>query len=185
MARYAIYYNDGFEVPQGAFNVKNEGTRFHHYDRVFDHMEDQTSTNWQSCGSDCFGTVCTPKQCLVTTHQQVPVYRDEAVYRDYYSWRRWEWRHNRNVKAVGLLGQDIRWPSEEEVALGKHVDRALGEDEKTSAESFYLIRFVHRDDVWSYKPKTLEEFKRFKLGGKSLIRVSLLSGILTDVEVLY
>lgn len=146
-------------------------------------MEDQTSTSWQSCGTDCRGTVCTPRQCLVTTHQQVPVYRDETVYRSYYSWRRWEWRHNRDVKAVGLLGQDIRWPGDEEIALGKNIDRAQGEDEKTTADSFYLVRFAHKSDAWDYKPKTLSEFQSFKLGDKKLIRVGLLSGILTDVEV--
>lgn len=46
-----------------------------------------------------------------------------------------------------------------------------------------LVRFAHKSDAWDYKPKTLSEFQSFKLGDKKLIRVGLLSGILTDVEV--
>ncbi len=52
-----------------------------------------------------------------------------------------------------------------------------------TADSFYLVRFAHKSDAWDYKPKTLSEFQSFKLGDKKLIRVGLLSGILTDVEV--
>lgn len=209
--RYQVVNDSGWDYPARAFDVSREGKRVHHHDKVIDHYDTEKYKVDVSDGETCHTTpvkvtkgrcksnkngfatcssdkrsggdrICKTKYRKENRTRKVPVYRDEPVYREWYSWKEWTWRPNRHVEASGHT-LDVRWPSEEEIALCGTC--SSGEQERVVNDDSYSVKFtneVTKDDSWNYSPKTLNEFKTYPIGSKHHIRVTM--GMVTVVPKL-
>lgn len=139
--KYQVVKDDGFSPPGDAFDTVQNGTRWHHDDRVPNGTHTERYTVKVACGQTCrpipklcstrcdsnkngYGTCketctgggesCSTKYCDETRTKNVQDYRSEPVYRPYYSWKAWRWRHNRTLNAAGdtLV---TSWPDESPV----------------------------------------------------------------------
>jgi hypothetical protein len=169
--RFQVYYREGWDSDQRAFDIKSLGQRIHHYDKVYDHTEKESYTDQEACGTtprNCYKTpvTCTPngngtascsggdetctggdtKYCSVTKYRDKQIYRDEPAYRMWYGWNVWDWGLNRKVTASGNI-IEVQWPSEEEVKLNEGCSEIVGDQgfrelERTRRESSYKVIFT-------------------------------------------
>ncbi len=145
-----------------------------------------TSNNngFATCKEECSGgdRRCKTRYCSVTKTRQVPRYvnvkrsRQEPRYRqesrtaEWYSWKVWDWKPSRQLKAEGIATGELRWPTEAEVALGRNVGK--GEQERQSTQARYSVLFVgERGETFTYEPRTEGEFLRFPLGTTHILRL--------------
>lgn len=191
--KYQVIRDSGWNYPHKAFDVEREGKRIHHHDRVEDGWEKEWYTervrDGESCRSvsipkkcrsnkngyaTCSGggsrQECTPKYRDKRDWRKKTKYKDVPVYQEWYSWKAWEWRHDRDVFATGHT-LDVHWPSEEEIALCKTC--TPGEEERIKHDDRYTIKFADKKDTWNYTPSNLAEFKTFPVGSKRRIKVTL------------
>lgn len=147
------------------------------------------STTPRSCTSNKNGTAtctggdrvcspdtrsCSPKYCDEPRTRTVPDYEDQPRYRTWYSWKVWDWGHDRTIRASGA-SLDTRWPSDAELEPRRPlVDR---EQERSHREESYLVVFSDRKDTWSIRPKTEAEFQRFPPGTRFKIKVGIAHGV--------
>lgn len=201
--RYQVYRREGWDSDNGAFEVHDEGRRVHHYDhvQVGSHQESYTCgencttvrgacrTTPRSCTSNKNGTAncsggdrvcdpdmrsCTPKTCTRTAHRTIADYEDQPRYRTWYSWKVWDWGHDRTIRASGA-SLDTRWPSEAELEPKRPlVDR---EQERSRREESYTVVFSDRKDQWTIRPKSESEFQRFSPGSRFKLKVGLANGV--------
>lgn len=120
------------------------------------------------------GQSCSTRYCSEPRTRQVPVYRDDPVYRTWWAWDVWGWKQNRVVKEDGST-PDARWPSDQRVALGKGL--ADGEKERQSREEEYSVTFTDGDDSWKYEPKGYAEFREDAPGTRHRIKVGVAHGV--------
>jgi hypothetical protein len=200
VARWCVQPKEGFSEhrPGDAFDVREDGTRFHHNDRVFDHVEHYTDR--EPCGQTCVPVAChtTPVRCTpnkngtascsggdrvcppdrcTTKHCNVPkqrnVYRDEPRYHSWYRWRIWEWAANRTLRRSGW-STETDWPSDEEVGL--NLGLGEGEKERSVRIGKYKVTLTESDETpHGYEPQSEEEFRRFALGSKHRAKVSMVT----------
>lgn len=155
----------------------------------------ETCTNNQNgfatCRTECSGggQDCRPRYCDVTktrmVHKTRPVQKTRTVprYKDvprmaaWYSWKVWDWATARELEARGE-GFDTRWPSADEIALGK--DLAQGERERERRRASYSVELVGEDGTrFRVMPRSLDEYTRWQ-GARGTLRV----GSYGDVQLL-
>lgn len=189
--RYQIRTRGGFSVPAEALDQRSLGQRHHHDEQVLDGYDTETYSEQVACGEDCTGgsppscyetctpngngfatctehcsggggPVCTTRYCSETRTRQVPRYRAEPVYREYFSYRIWDWDEHRTLEEQG---NDFapRWPSDARVALNVAVGE--GERERLRQEEEFAVRVAQADDrgMWLH-PTDLEVFERLEPG---------------------
>lgn len=199
--KYQVIQDQGWDYPGRAFDVKNEGQRIHHHDKVEDGWEKEYYNDRVPDGQDCHTTpvrvtkgtcrsnkngfatcssdtrsggdrVCTTKYKTVQKWRKKTKYKDVPRYREWYSWKAWEWRHNRDVFETGH-SLDVIWPSEEKINLCGTCTE--GEQERITKDDRYSVKFTDtkdKDDSWNYTPSGLTEFKTFPVGTKRRIKVT-------------
>jgi len=190
--RYQIWRRDGWGTDIGAFDIRNEGSRIHHYDRVVAGSHQEPYSESYTCGESCSTTprtctsnqngsatcsggdqVCTPKSCTRTAYRTVTDYRDEPRYQDWYSWNVWDWGHNRTIRTSGH-NLEPKWPTQEALT----VPLAQGERERHRREENYQIVFDTADrKVYHINPKSETEFKKYPLGRFVRLKVGLIHGV--------
>jgi hypothetical protein len=187
--RYKVVPSEGFERPSDAFDVVNQGQRFHHNDKVQDGTTREAYTERVACGQECTTTPtrcttnnngfktctggdqkCSTKYCSETRYRDVPRYKDVPVYRDYYSWKAWRWAHERDVIESGVEDSP-RWPTDSAIALEKTC--APQEKERAERKASYRVVFKEEDGSrYEYAAETLEQFESLELGEARTIRVT-------------
>lgn len=208
VARYQVYGHEGWDPSGGAFDVRDEGRRVHHYDHVLVGHHRESYQESYICGETCTtirGTCtttprnctsnkngsatctggdrvcspdtksCSPKTCTRTAYRTIDDYEDQARYQNWYSWKAWEWGHNRDVR-VGDSTTSTYWPSDKQIRL--NVGLAPGEQERESGRSeHYEVVMLGDGDRYPYSPRSDEEFKRFSVGGTHRIKVGVAHGV--------
>ncbi len=205
--RWQVWHRQGFDQERGAFNVKDQGARIHHYNHVVDHYRTEAYTVQVACGETCRpiprtcystprvctsskngfascsggGTVCSgggqscsTRYCTEPRTRQVPVYRDDPVYRDWYTWDVWDWGYNRTVAHEGTATA-TSWPSDAEIAKGALMHE--GEKERSRREESYRVVLADHDDTWPYEPKSDAEFRGIAAGSVHRIKDGVGRGI--------
>jgi len=118
---------------------------------------------------------CSPKYCNRTAYRTVDDYEDQPRYRDWYSWKVWEWGHNRDVRASGTSTK-THWPSDEQIRLG--VGLGQGEQERISGRTeHYRVTLAYNKDTYKYEPKSDAEFQHFTIGDRHKIKVGIAHGV--------
>jgi hypothetical protein len=192
--RYQVYSDRGFDPPGDAFDRRAKGMRHHHYIQVPDGFRTVSYTVQEQCGQTCSTTprvctpnkngfatctggnrVCSPKYCTRTKYRKEQKYRQKSVERMYYSWNVWRWGHNRNVADQGNTFE-ITWPSKKRIGLNESVSGRERERSKKKAE--YSVKLVDDDgDEHEYKPGGIDEFKKFEIGSRHKLKVSVAGGV--------
>jgi hypothetical protein len=192
--RYQVYHREGWSPDNGAFNTQDLGSRIHHYDhvRVGSHQESYSAQ--EACGQTCYTTprscrsnkngsatctggdrVCNTKYCSVTKYRTVADYRDVPRYQDWYGWDIWDWGHNRDVKSQGN-DSNVQWPSPGQIRLNEGLNQGEKEREAGRKEQFAVVFSYDKDDTATYKPKSVDEYEKFKPGARYKIKVSVAGG---------
>ena len=196
--RYAIHGHDGFDPPSNAFEVNDLGQRVHHHDhvRVGSHTEHYTER--VSCGQDCrqdcrttsrsctsnkngsatctggdtvCSDVCTTKYCNEDRTRTVDDYEDQPRYREYYSWKAWEWAHERDATVGGTFAKDVAWPTLDQHRIG--LGLAPGQQERESGrDEAFDVTFFGDGDTWTYRPQSVEEFAKLPVNSVHRIAVN-------------
>ena len=194
--RWQVFHRDGWTPDSQAFDVRDEGQRIHHYDKVATGTHQDPYTESYSCGQTCRsvsiprtcrsnknGTAtcsgggsrqsCSPKTCTRTAYRTVTDYKDVPAYRQWHSWNVWDWGFNRTVRHAGH-DLDPTWPGEDELV----VSLADGEKERRRTEQDMHVVFLddsaeHHD----YEPAGLDEFKTFPIGRRCRLKVGLARGV--------
>jgi hypothetical protein len=111
---------------------------------------------------------CSPKYCTRTAYKTVDDFEDQPRYRNWYSWKVWDWGYNRTVKHSGTSIK-TSWPKESELV----VPLAEGEQERRRQEASYKVTFSDDEqEKYSIEPKTLSEFRRYDIGSRYKLKVS-------------
>ena len=189
--RYQIWRHEGWDTDPGAFDIRNEGSRIHHYDRVVSGSHQEPYQESYTCGETCTTTPrtctsnkngtatctggdrsCSPKSCFRTAYRTVTDYQDEPRYRDWYSWHVWDWGYNRTV---AKSGHDFAayWPKPEELT----VSLKSGERERQRNEEHYKVIFSTPKRTYDIEPKTLTEFKLYPPGRHVKLKVGIAHGV--------
>lgn len=69
--RYQVIKEEGWDTPSDGFNVKNHGSRVHHYERVQVGSHQESYVERVACGQDC-QTVSVPEVCTTTPRSCTP-----------------------------------------------------------------------------------------------------------------
>lgn len=121
----------------------------------------ETCTSKKNGFSSCTTHCSTCSKCSTcsrtvysTCYDRCPVFRNWCEY-DYYDWP--------VINQVEVVGDtpDTKWSTMEPEGLDQRMDRL---------ES-YTVTFKSSDDAWDYKPKDLEEFKKFRAGMRWQLKV--------------
>lgn len=190
--RYQVWHRDGWYTDPGAFDVRNEGPRIHHYDKVVSGSHQEPYSETYSCGQDCSTTprtctsnkngsatctggdrVCTTRTCTRTAYRTVTDYRDEPRYQDWYSWSVWDWGYNRTViEAAHDL--EPRWPKPERLTAVLQP----GEKERERRQELYKVTFSASDrKSYQIEPRSLSEFTSFPRGRRARLKVGIAHGV--------
>lgn len=193
--RYQAVADEGFaeDRPADAVDVAAAGRKVHHKEKVPDGTEPKKYTDYDDpyeCGEDCKTTpiscvpndngfktcsggkeTCKKKICYPTKTREVPKFKDEPVYENWYRWKVWRWKHDRDVSESGN-GAAVKAPSEAKVALNQNL--ASGQRERFSDHAAYKVVFVEDDgDRHEYRPATLQEFQSLNEGKVERLSVGL------------
>jgi hypothetical protein len=196
--RYAVHGHDGFDPPSNAFEVNDLGQRVHHHDHVLVGHHDEHYTERVSCGQDCrqdcrttprnctsnkngsatctggdavCSDVCTTKYCNEDRTRTVDDYEDQPRYREYYSWKAWEWAHERDAVVGGFFAKDVAWPTQDQHRIGEGL--SAGQQERVAGrEESFDVTFFGDSDTWTYHPKSVEEFAKLPLNSAHRIQVN-------------
>jgi hypothetical protein len=106
--------------------------------------------------------------------EKVDDYKDVPVWRDWYSWKVWDWGYNRTVPHSGNT-LETSWPSEQELS----VTLAPGEQERHRREApIYKVTFTDTDnDVYTIAPGSEEQFKLYPIGLRCTLKVGVANGV--------
>jgi len=190
--RYQVWRRDGWNTDPSAFDVRNEGQRVHHYDKVVSGSHQEPYSESYSCGETCTTTPrtctsnkngsatctggdrsCYPKTCTRTAYRTVTDYRDEPRYQTWYSWSVWDWGFNRTVAKSGTDMEPGWPPSEQLVAVLQ-----AGEQERQRREELYKITFSASDSkTYSIEPRSHPEFMKFPRGRHARLKVGIAHGV--------
>lgn len=169
--RYAIVDQEGFaeDKPADALEVRALGTRHHHDEQVLDGYDTRTYSVDVACGEDCTtsepscsetctsddngfatcsetcsggGETCTTRYCSEQRSEQVPRYRSEPRYQDYFAWRAWRWAVVRTLPTRGT-GLEPAWAPDASIALKQSL--GPGEDEREARHGTYTVTFDAAD----------------------------------------
>lgn len=121
-------------------------------------------------------TSCTTRYCNQDRTRTVDDYVEQPAYRMWYSWDRWEWVPNRDVHETGSTLENVSWPSEDKIHLGKNIGPGENERERGRDESFSVV-MRDSEDSYTYHPKTESEFGRFSVGSPHHLKVGLATGV--------
>lgn len=209
--RYQIVPEDGWDPPADAIRPASVGERVHHYDHriVGFHMEyytvqvacGQTCTPiprscYESCSSNkngfatcrtsCSGggESCSTRYCSEGRSRSVNDYQDFPIYRTYYAWTAWRWKHQRDAALSGATTQTA-WPRQgTDEHLNEHL--AVGEQEREGQRSAtYAVTFVGSAgsaENWHVTPKTEAEFRKHALGSTWQIEVDRMGIVHSEVQ---
>lgn len=182
VARYQVVHNSGWDTPVDAFDIHDEGRRIHHYNRVQTGSRQKCQTIPKTCTttprlgtSNKNGTASYSGGHRVCsgggqTCKSTPIYRKDPVYRIWYSWNEWVWRHNRTVKRSGRDLKPLS-PTKESVALNIGCHGKERERQKTTWS--YQTTFTDPEgESYKHEPETLKEFQSLRLGMKRRLRVT-------------
>lgn len=206
--RYTKYAHDGFSPPGDAIDVKNIGTRVHHYDHVLTGNHQEPYQHDYSCGQTCRtiprSCYTTPRSCrsnkngyaTCTGGDQVCTgggqscstkYCTETLYRtvnDYTDIPQfapfyiWQRWEWGHDRDVPASGVDLE-PVYADPHLRGHTDD--GEDEREAGRELDMtVTFTDGKDRWYYKPRDVSELSHYPTGRHYKIKV----GALSSVEVL-
>lgn len=201
--RYSVYHHDGWNPDPGAFNVRDDGSRVHHYDhvKVGSHNEPQDvsydcrcktikgvcHTTPVKCKPNKNGTasctggdeVCAPdtEKCDTCWKKQdhwVDDYEDQPRYQHYYDWDVWEWHYNRTVSHSGQsVAED--WPSADELSPPV---LGAGEQEREGGRSTdHHVTFSDGKDTWDITPDACQEFERYPVGSVWHLKIGVAHGV--------
>jgi hypothetical protein len=113
-----------------------------------------------TCTTSCSGggRSCTPRYCsvsktrTVTRHRpenrtrEVPVYRSEPRYAEFFHWSVWRWTVDRTIVAEGGEGDPLRWPAEAELAPPSPLGEGESERSRRSARYEVLLSAAGEPD---------------------------------------
>jgi hypothetical protein len=187
------------DIPEGAVHVRSLGPRHHHDERIRDgfdveHYTEQVRAGFKNerypveveCGDVCTPgpdgePSCTPRRCVeqrtrrvprfreVKRTRRVPRYRFEPRDAEYFAYEVWTWTPDRAVASSGEDAEAPRWPSEEEVHLG----RGLGEGEREREIRVETYEVTFRDEDGATHPYVCQsegEFRTLTMGSEHRIR---------------
>jgi len=131
-----------------------------------------------SCRQVCSGggQSCTTKYCSRTKTRQVPKYRQEPRtrqvpryrqeprYAEGFSWRNWEWGHERTVKEQGTDVAGLKWPAGALTAMGG------GEKERELRKATYVVSLAYNDRVLKFSVPDAATAAKFTNGSDHKIR---------------
>lgn len=194
--KYQVVQDDGFAPPGDAFEIASSGTRWHHDEQVPNGTHTEKYTVQVACGQTCVaipkscsrscsdnkngyatcrdvctggGQNCSTKYCKEQRTKTVQDYRNEPIYKPYYTWKAWRWRPNRTLNTSGDT-LSTNWPDEAPPA-----PLLPGEKERSSTYHSYSVTLSKGKDSWSYSPKSVDEFQKFRKGKSFHLKVSLVS----------
>jgi hypothetical protein len=196
--RYRIWSREGWknELPREAFEVRSQGQRIHHYDKVLDgydteyytervadgetcHDEPQTcsetcsdnSNGFATCRTTCSGggRRCTTNYRSEQRSRQVPRYRDEPRYAEHAAYRIWDWGVDRTLSATGTRVDDLRWPTAE-AKVGEDLGDREQEREKRVGTYAVTLRYDDGEETLTFAPQ-IAEFPRFAPGTTHALRL--------------
>ncbi len=124
-------------------------------------------------GESCTGggQSCSTKYCTVWKDRQKPVYRQEPVNQNWYTWNVWRWIPNRDIPSTGTDAAPEA-PSTDRIALA---DR-----ERVLMELTCSVTFTADDDhrQYTYKPSNCDtEFRVLPKGTKKVLLVSAVGNV--------
>jgi len=125
------------------------------------------------CSSDTRS--CSTRYCTRILHRTVTDYEDQPRYQDWYSWKVWEWGHNRFLTSSGTT-TEVTDPSES-------VLPTLAQSEKERLlppMTEYHVHLVGGKESIDYDPGSEVEFSRFNPRSSHSFRV----GILRSTELI-
>lgn len=206
--RYQVMMRDGWTPEQGAFDVKDQGSRIHHYNRVRTGSHEESYPEQYTCGQEC-STVkgscyTTPRSCVpnrngsascsggdrvcspdsrlcvskTCTRTSRRTVYDYADIPENREWYSWHVWEWAYDRTVHHVGSTLRTSWPEGDELVAFLQD--GEKERNIREATYHVTFKDREDVYELAPSTLEEFERFSPGFKFRLKV----GVARGVEVL-
>lgn len=206
--RYRVFHRDGWSPDYGAFRIQDEGQRVHHYDHVRVGSHEERYTEQVACGQNCItpscyttpvncssnknGTascsggdqvcpspICTTRYCGEPRTRTVDEYEDQPRYQMWYSWKVWDWGHDRDASTSGT-STEVSWATPEQTHLGIGIESGEKEREASREEWFHVL-FAGDGDTWKFDPKSEDEFKRYPVGKKYKIKVRRIG----PIEVLH
>jgi len=134
-------------------------------------------------GERCSGgnRTCSTRYCTRTLYRTVNDYRNEPRYQTKYAWKAWRWRDNREIPLVGH-DNEPRWPTADE--LRPRGGLQPGEEERASHhEVLFKVTFTDGKESFSHEPETENAFRRFAMGSRYRLTMSVASGIKTMVPI--
>ena len=198
VSRYKIWDREGFrdELPREAFEIRSQGPKVHHYDKVLDgyrtehytervadgedcHDEPQTCSEscsdngngFATCHTTCSGggRRCTTRYRDEDRTRQVPIYHDEPRYAEHSAYKIWDWGVDRTLKADGTRVDDLRWPVEE-ARVGQNLGEKEQERELRAADYDVTLRYDDGEEQLTI-PVGVEEFGAFAPGTTHALRL--------------
>jgi hypothetical protein len=200
--RYKRIRDEGWHAPGDAEEVRDEGRRVHHHDRVQTGTKQEHYTERVACGQNCTtvsvprvctsnkngtatctggGTTqqCTTKYCNEPRTRTVPVYEDVPRYQNWYSWHAWRWRHQRKV---GSSGSDLRPHPPNKNRINLNVGCTGKEKERQGAPEYtYKCTFRDEDgEVRTYEPSAEGDYQQCTTGRAATLK--LVAGMVSIKE---
>jgi hypothetical protein len=190
--RYRQIQEEGWDPPYDGENLRQEGSRIHHYDRVKVGSHDESYNVSVACGQNCTSVsvprVCTPnnngtasctggglrqecttKYCDETRYRTVDDYEDVPRYQMWYSWYAWRWRHHRTVRSEGV---DLKpYPPTDQIALN---EGCIGQEHERHSDVSYSYECLFSDVDGKYRkyyPTTEFGFKQCTSGRKAKLKL--------------
>lgn len=203
--RNVTEYDSGFNPESGSFDVKEDGRKIHHHEKV-QHGWDyplvpetindppycyitpvvKTDGNcvtqkngFKKCQKITSGgdKKCDPRSHIEKKPKKTPHYDNEPVYQTWYTWKIHKWKWNRSIPVTGHTN-DVLWPSEADIALNRGCSG--DETERVHLDASYSITFANKSDTWKYTPSGLDEYQRLKLG--SVHHLKIVAGFVTVLQ---
>ena len=198
--RYQLNADEGWSVPGGALEVKDLGSRIHHYDKVQvgSHKEpyQETYTCGQTCRTVPGSCSTTPRSCVSnrngsatcsggdqvcspSTQSCTPQYCSRTLYRTvpdyqdqprYQDWYSWKLWSWTFNRNVSVSGTTTP-----QWPSGEQV--ALGDKERESDRSETFKVKLLSDTPITYSPKSEAEFSRFHVGATHKLKVGVAHGV--------
>ena len=195
--RYAPEAREGFDPDVGAVDVRDEGTRIHHFDHVRTGSHEEAYEASEACGKTCSPV---PRTCRTTSRScrsnkngfatctggdQVCSGGGQSCSARYCSVTR-----HRSVddytdvpRFRDYYGWTLwRWTyARDAKRAGSDVspdwpDPAIAPNERESGRAMFLhVHFAQGGDTWTYEPPSAGDLRRFPPGSKHRIRASLAS----------
>lgn len=203
--RYQLWLNEGWDPGPNAVDIQFDRKKIHHYDhvKIGSHIEKGWSAPYDchckmvkgkcnktkiTCTSNKNGSarcsggdeVCDPDQkvcdtCRDPIKKMIDDYRDDPVYKNWYTWKTWNWGYNRNVQTSGNDFEPL-WPNEEDLKANLQ----NGEQERFKRMiPIYRVTFMESEgsDTHIFNPSSEEEFKKYPKGKVCKLKVNFAAGM--------